>query len=249
MILLKASLLAHELCTLLGFSVAYPRTSTTHTSFLARELCTLLGFSVVYPRASAAHTVQHFQVSGNPYSTLRSFSFSFHLYKRTCSTWWDDLEGSTLLQVPDVFKVLSLLESPEMDGTLSHWQSCRDRFSCVPLEIPHDWPGYPACVYFIYLCTWKTIPRAFSVMYNGRFLWEKRQIRGRQKTAVSGLPMAQWPTTMISKCVVKKWEQERNGGVHVLWKETWLNWKHHSSEEQAVNGQEEAQPTGETTGM
>lgn len=87
------------------------------------------------------------------------------------------------------------------------------------------------------------------MMYDGRFLWVKRQIRGRQETAASGLPAAQWPITMISKCVVKKWERERSGGVYVLWKETHLNWRRHSSEEQAVSGQEKAQLTGETTGV
>ena len=35
----------------------------------------------------------------------------------------------------------------------------------------------------------------------------------------------------------------------VPWKESRLNWRRHGSEEQAGNGQEEAQPTGETTGV
>lgn len=65
MILMKAYLLVHELCTVLGSSVVFPRTSTAHTSLLAHELWTPLGFSVVYPRASAAHIslLAHRQVS------------------------------------------------------------------------------------------------------------------------------------------------------------------------------------------
>lgn len=65
MILMKAYLLVHELCTLLGSSVVFPHTSTEHTSLLARELWTPVGFRVVYPRTSAAHIslLAHCQVS------------------------------------------------------------------------------------------------------------------------------------------------------------------------------------------
>lgn len=115
---------------------------------------------------------------------------------------------------PQMFsKSFPFKEARKWMEVLFHWQSCRDRFSCLPLEIPGDWPGYPAWGLLHLLTHLKNNTQGFLCDVRWLiFLWVKRQIRGRQKTAASGLPTAQWHTT-ISKCVLKKWEQERSGGV------------------------------------